>query len=725
MYSVSTTQPPGVLGALQSRTQLLDGSQPGGYKLPVIIPPSPVQDTLPPLLSQESKPFPWIWLIIGGAAAIMLSSGKAKGHNKRGRSKPERAKNASAARTLGAMKGLSGELMNCGAWMEIENLKTGGLIWRCMGYNPAPAKSSCYTDGTGKSLKFCSKQKLVKPTSKAYKRKSIFRCAKYSQICPSRPTQSKPLEKPQPTSMHGQNIKAEIRDMAKYLAEEASVGQEEMKELGREVVSSGGIKPYRDGRGYKDELKVVPLFMRRAGGYTADVIAQELGFEDDQALLKAIEKEYPPGTKKIRQHEWRDFLSVARDDVLERYEILDEELEAQRIAAKFSGSPMQKELFPGMKRNLVMKVEDAATSDDPVTSCMERRGWKVKRMITLREAIAEKMVPDLFTGEMKKLSASEKEYQGAVQKCLEKHSGTAGLEGMPTDRIAEGVQKAVKKNNRRIVHGDTGENAFYISAGDGEVYSWRTGQTELKKNAGNASVHSHSAENWNSLMDITGHDEPPTRFSETDLRIFRNSAYRGIVDTDVLIMGDGRMLALRCDPETSKFPYLSDQAIKNGMKLPADYAIKSKYGGMGWNEAKQARQKEYLTGRGCTWEEARWRPIGASQPLLFKTVPKSKQEKLDLYARNPHYKYTKATPGAQRAKGKTSASRRSAYDLSKEFWMEFPGELYPGEPTQEELFSQEHRTRQAKTGSKKITMFMPAITPQQSLLFGGNDEAKI
>ncbi len=86
------------------------------------------------------------------------------------------------------------------------------------------------------------------------------------------------------------------------------------------------------------------------------------------------------------------------------------------------------DLFPDLRRELTLEPpEDTATSDDPVTACMERRGWRIPRIEQLKASISEKLTPDLFTQKTQKLTAGEKEYQRIVGECLEARSGTAGL----------------------------------------------------------------------------------------------------------------------------------------------------------------------------------------------------------------------------------------------------------------------------------------------------------
>jgi DNA adenine methylase len=82
-------------------------------------------------------------------------------------------------------------------------------------------------------------------------------------------------------------------------------------------------------------------------------------------------------------------------------------------------SPSQKELFPGLKRDLNMEIEDAARSDDPLEACMERRGYKPSKTQLFQEAISAKLTADMF-GKQEKLTGAEAMFQEQMQECLDK-----------------------------------------------------------------------------------------------------------------------------------------------------------------------------------------------------------------------------------------------------------------------------------------------------------------
>ena len=82
-------------------------------------------------------------------------------------------------------------------------------------------------------------------------------------------------------------------------------------------------------------------------------------------------------------------------------------------------SPKQKELFPGLKRDLIMETEDVARSDDPLEACMERRGYKPTRIEQFQDAISAKLTADMF-GKKEKLTGPEAIFQEQMQECLDR-----------------------------------------------------------------------------------------------------------------------------------------------------------------------------------------------------------------------------------------------------------------------------------------------------------------
>jgi hypothetical protein len=81
-------------------------------------------------------------------------------------------------------------------------------------------------------------------------------------------------------------------------------------------------------------------------------------------------------------------------------------------------SPKQQELFPHMRRELTLELDDPATSNDPLEACLERKGWDLRRVQKIQDSIADKMTPDMF-GKKQKLSASEIMLQEQIDNCFQ------------------------------------------------------------------------------------------------------------------------------------------------------------------------------------------------------------------------------------------------------------------------------------------------------------------
>lgn len=79
----------------------------------------------------------------------------------------------------------------------------------------------------------------------------------------------------------------------------------------------------------------------------------------------------------------------------------------------------QPEMFKA-KRELVLTPEDIATADDPLHICLQRMGWKLKRVQAIQASISEKTTPDLFTGKKGRLTGGEKMLQEQIDECLKR-----------------------------------------------------------------------------------------------------------------------------------------------------------------------------------------------------------------------------------------------------------------------------------------------------------------
>ncbi len=378
--------------------------EPGSAQLPIydgVVPPSPAFPALPvphvPI--QGGGGNAWLW--IGGIAALLFLSGTET---------PRRSRRKKSAGNFSSRGGLSGETANCLLWQEVIEERTGALVWRCLQY----ASSCDAKPGKPGSFKFqkrtCVKSKRVKSRSGKFKSATLERCDKYARVEPKTNCLPEPFAKGDPSPGHGVNIKQITKGIAKQMAEERNDTEEIAgKAFGREIIDRGGIRPYkgrsRSGKRVKggEEYAVLPLFMRRKDGLPLDEMAAEMGFEDDRALLEAIRSEYGREKgKKKRIWSAKDFMHDAEDQV---WTAID--------AAAVSG--LGQDLFPGLKRELTLKTEDAATSDDPLEIFLQRKGWDTKRVNELQANIAEKAVPDMFTSKKTPLDASEKELQRHIQ----------------------------------------------------------------------------------------------------------------------------------------------------------------------------------------------------------------------------------------------------------------------------------------------------------------------
>lgn len=291
--------------------------------------------------------------------------------------------------------GLAGAMMNCGVWQPAFSDKADGEVWRCLVYGAA-----CGADGgcvpSANKLKQCVKAKNV---YSSFYEKMVTRCAKFKPVCD--PTGCLPQTMPKPKLRLQKSMKAAVRDVAQDMADDANA---RTPDLSREIMSRGGIRSHAKGV-EKEEYRLLPLHLKRTRGQPLDEIADEMGMREDE-LYQLIRQEYPGGKrkKKRRRFTWQDFEDQARGMVYQ----------AQETYPEFSGA----DLFE-LKREMVLDVDDPATSDDPVMICMQRRGWKPGRVRDMQAKISEKLTPDLFTGKRGKLTGGEAQMQEQIQECLD------------------------------------------------------------------------------------------------------------------------------------------------------------------------------------------------------------------------------------------------------------------------------------------------------------------
>lgn len=105
------------------------------------------------------------------------------------------------------------------------------------------------------------------------------------------------------------------------------------------------------------------------------------------------------------------------DDLRKAYKGDEAKIPAHR---KTRPEPEAELLFPSLKREITsLDVEDVATSDEPVEACLERAGWKLRRVDDLRQSIFEKQQADIFTTP-KPLTRSEDELLEAIESCMQR-----------------------------------------------------------------------------------------------------------------------------------------------------------------------------------------------------------------------------------------------------------------------------------------------------------------
>lgn len=303
---------------------------------------------------------------------------------------------------------LGGINANCYGWQSVHSPHLGREVFRCIGFAPTCGVDPCAVKPPGSKafIRVCSDYKLV--SSPAY-RKPVRRCKKYIPICGDGCLKS-PAPKPE---REGEPTEKEIKALATELARQA--GEARGPAFAREILERGGIKSYR-GRYLSEEYREIPLHLKRKSGLALDEMASEMGL-DEAELVEQIRKAYPKGKKKKRRISWKLF----EDD-------------AYRMLRSGQLSAVAQELFPGMKREMVLHVQDVGKSEDPLVRCLERIGWKVSRVAQLQRSIQEKRQPDLFTGKTKPLNASEKELLENMDVCLRRAVAPKGIKPKGTPK---------------------------------------------------------------------------------------------------------------------------------------------------------------------------------------------------------------------------------------------------------------------------------------------------
>ena len=296
---------------------------------------------------------------------------------------------------------LGGVNANCYAWQSVHSPRLGREVFRCVGFAPACGVDPCAVKQPASKafMRVCTEYKMI---ASAFYKKRVRRCKKYTPVCGNGCLTS-PAPKP---DRPGEPTQTEIKALATAMATQAA--EVEGPTLAREILKRGGIKSYREGY-LKEEYREIPLHLKRKSGLPLDEMASELGL-DEAALVQEIRRAYPKGKKKKRRPSWKDYEDAA-------YRML--------IGGQLAA--LGQELFPGLKREMVLHAQDVGKSEDPLTRCLERLGWKASRVTELLLSVQDKKQPDLFTGKTKKLNASERELMENMDDCLRRAVAPKGI----------------------------------------------------------------------------------------------------------------------------------------------------------------------------------------------------------------------------------------------------------------------------------------------------------
>jgi hypothetical protein len=211
-----------------------------------------------------------------------------------------------------AGSGFAGRKFHCFSWQNS----------RCETYAPAcdaQRAGECEVGPPGQ-IKKCVRMKKV---PSLFYMKDVRRCAEYRPVCEAfcitspAPREFRP-EAPREEALPAEEPGAgDIRAVAKWMAAQFNEVEKEVgPALAREILSRGGIAPYR-GRYLKEEYLDIPLHLRNRRGLKMDEMASEMGMDEAQ-LFEAIAQAYPAGReKKVRgKKSWMDFREEAYDYIL-------------------------------------------------------------------------------------------------------------------------------------------------------------------------------------------------------------------------------------------------------------------------------------------------------------------------------------------------------------------------------------------------------------------------
>lgn len=226
---------------------------------------------------------------------------------------------------------------------------------------------------------------------------------------------------------------------------------------------------------------------------------------------------------------------------------------------------------------------------------------------------------------------------------------------MSKDWIAAQIRKAVEQDPGRRVHGDTRYNAFFITP-EREIVPFDMLNTleGTTPAMDTISVHSHSGNNWRQFVKRTGNLEPFNPLNDVDIQAFQQMVLRGIANTDVLIMADGRMEVLHVPPESEK-NFTSLQPPEFGILRPTYdyYASVYRRTGKQAHEVDKQLVREFADRYNLVYYDDNWLPP-EPEPLVkekpsgirrtFKKEP-FKVTKTKRYYTSPFYVEPGVYPG--------------------------------------------------------------------------------
>lgn len=139
-------------------------------------------------------------------------------------------------------------------------------------------------------------------------------------------------------------------------------------------------------------------------------------------------------------------------------------------------------------------------------------------------------------------------------------------------RVREAIRQAVEEHPYRLEHGfdgrTTGFTGFWITK-QGKIYQHsRLNDIPLVERQGLTNVHSHSPSGWQARLQ-EGKLDAFDPFSSGDIENLQWGVRKGVSDTSVVIMADGRMELLHIpDNAKASFIALSKREIRKVLDIP-------------------------------------------------------------------------------------------------------------------------------------------------------------